>query len=485
MKTNRLQGALALARRADAWLTRFRLPLGAVLALLLAALTAAFNVESGPLRNLNDIGGWSNRLLFIALAAAVQAALLLACALLHRGRFSRLALRQVILTAGLLIALMGINQKTYAYVTLIQPLVRAMDEGGLAAALAMETNLSAPALTLLYAITRGPVYDMYLAKLFAIACFSLTALLAVRAADRRGFGIRAEVLLTLMMILPQAFLNAACVPQVEGFAVLLLAMSATALYAEKPHPLAAALCFGGAAAVSGAALYALPLYGLLVARKRMKAAHLAAAGLLMLACLLPAMSAGMAPGAALSSLVRANFGLPDYAAGSPTIMSIIPRANPLEMPEAFLLGHLESLDLLTNDQQFYTQAHFEQVMRGLSIAALAVYAGLCALGLRKRDISPLHRAMTLTLAALYCCPAASMGAWLALDVLCVMALVGEPGLRLPACLLLFATAGAGCYPLTAEILLPVAAAWALCGVSLCMLLDVIPMHRGTARKEAS
>ena len=465
MKTNRLQGALALARRCDAALTRFRLPLGAALALLLAALTAAFNVESGPLRNLNDIGGWSNRLLFIALTAAVQMMLLLACALLHRGRFARLALRQVILTAGLLIALMGINQKSYAYVTLIQPLVRA--------------------LTLLYAITRGPVYDMYLAKLFAITCFSLTALLAVRAADRRGFGIRAEVLLTLMMILPQAFLSAACVPQVEGFAVLLLAMSATALDAEKPHPLAAALCFGGAAAVSGAALYALPLYALLIAEKRMKGRHLTAAGLLVLVCLLPAVCAGMAPDAALLSLVRANFGLPDYAAGSPTMMSIIPRANPLEMPEAFLLGHLESLDLLTNDQQFYTQAHFEQVMRGLSIAAVAVYAGLCALGLRKQGISPLRRAMTLTLAALFCCPAASMGAWLALDVLCVMALVGEPGLRLPACLLLFATAGAGCYPLTAEILLPVAAAWALCGVSLCMLLDVIPMHRGTARKEAS
>ena len=71
MKTNRLQGALALARRCDAALTRFRLPLGAALALLLAALTAAFNVESGPLRNLNDIGGWSNRLLFIAMTAAV------------------------------------------------------------------------------------------------------------------------------------------------------------------------------------------------------------------------------------------------------------------------------------------------------------------------------------------------------------------------------------------------------------------------------
>ena len=104
--------------------------------------------------------------------------------------------------------------------------------------------------------------------------------------------------------------------------------------------------------------------------------------------------------------------------------------------------------------------------------------------MRKQGISPLRRALTLTLAALACCPAASMGAWLALDVLCVMAIVREPELRLPACLLLFATAGASCYPLTEEILLPVAAAWALCVVSLCMLYDVIPMGRAAARKEA-
>ena len=71
----------------------------------------------------------------------------------------------------------------------------------------------------------------------------------------------------------------------------------------------------------------------------------------------------------------------------------------------------------------------------------------------------------------------TMGAWLALDVLCVMALVREPRLRLPSCILLFATAGAGCYPVTEELLLPVAASWALCGAALCMLAGIIPMGR--------
>lgn len=484
MNKPKLTDLAKAAGRLDALLTRLRWPLGAALALLLSAGVAALNVSVGPLCNLNDIGGWHNRLLFILMTAAVQALALLVCTLLHRGSFARLALRQMILAAGLLILLMGINQKTYAYVKVIQPIVRAMDTGGLAAGLSMESTLSAPALTLLYLITRGPVYDMYLVKLFCIGCMLMTALLAVRAADARGWGIRADALLTLLMILPQAFLQAGCAAQTEVAAVLLLALAGTAMDSERPHPLAAALCLGGAAAISGAALYALPVFLLWVRRGRMSGRTLALAASVPLAALLPALLSGMGAGEALLSLLRANLSMPPYASGSPGFMSIIPRANPLEMPQLFMLRRVEVLDLVTNAQPFYTQAHFEQVMRGLTVAAPAVYAALAVWLMRRERLSPLHRAMAMTLAALYFCPAASMGAWLALDVLCVIALVRAPKLRLPACILLFATAGAGCYPVTEEVLLPVAASWVLCGAALGMLLGVIPMDLKKGALEA-
>ena len=458
-------------------LARFCLPLGVLLALALSAGTAALNVSAGPLGNLNDIGGWDNRLLFILMTAAVQAGVLLLCALMHRGSLGRLALRQLTLTAGLLILLMGINQKTYAYVQVVQPIVRAMDTGALAAGLAMESAFSAPALTLLYLVTRGPVYDMYLVKLLAIACVLLISLLAVRAADARGWGIRADALLALLMILPQAFLQAGCAAQLELVCVLLLACSLTAMDGGHPRPLAAALCFGGALAVSGVALYALPLLLMWTKRGTLRPHHWALAAAVPLAALIPALLSGMCGGDALLSLLRANLSMPQYVAGSPGFMSIIPRANPLEMPQLFMLRRVEELDLVTNAQPFYTQAHFEQVMRGLIVAAPAVYAALAAWLTGRRDMSPLRRALALVLSALYLCPAATMGAWLALDVLCVMALVREPRLRLPSCILLFATAGAGCYPVTEELLLPVAASWALCGAALCMLTGIIPMGR--------
>lgn len=455
---------------------KHRLLLSAVLAALLSGLLALYNVSSGPLRNLNDIGGWDNRALFIAMSAAVHLSMLLLCAWLSRVSLARTALRQIVVTAGMVILLLAINQKTYAYVNVLQPIIRAMDEGGLAAGVAAASGVSAPMLLLLYAITRGPVYDMYLLKLFAIGCDLLLGLLAMRAADRNRLGLRAEALLALCMILPQGFMNAACSALPEIAAVTLLAVSLTlALGCDRPRTLASGLCYGAACALSGAALYALPVYLWLVRRGGMKRRELlAGAGAAFLLCL-PAMACGMPALRALGSLFSANLGLPAYAAGAPGLVSLIPRAAVEEMPQyAPLLRHLTALDMETHAQQFYTQAHFEIIMRGVALAGLALYLGVCALVWRAKDRTPLHRAMLLALGALIVCPNVTSAAWLLLDVLCLYAILAEPGLRLPACLVLSATMTSSSYPMTEEVMLPMVYAFILCLAALCMLLGVIP-----------
>lgn len=470
---NRMKAGLSALSR---FTQKHRLLLSAVLAVLLSCLLALYNVSSGPLRNLNDIGGWHNRALFIAMSAAVHLSMLLLCAWLSRVGFARTALRQVIVTAGMVILLLAINQKTYAYVNVMQPIIRAMDEGGLAAGVAAASDVSAPMLLLLYAITRGPVYDMYLLKLFAIGCDLLLAILAMRAADRNRLGLRAETLLALCMILPQGFMNTACSALPEIAAVTLLAVSLTlALGCDRPRTLASGLCYGAACALSGAALYALPVYLWLVRRGGMKRRELLfGAGAALLLCV-PAMLCGMPALRALGSLFSANLGLPAYAAGAPGLVSLIPRAAVEEMPQyAPLLRHLTALDMETHAQQFYTQAHFEIIMRGVALAGLALYLGVCALVWRAKDRTPLHRAMLLALGALIVCPNVTSAAWLLLDVLCLYAILAEPGLRLPACLVLFATMTSSSYPMTEEVMLPMVYAFILCLAALCMLLGVIP-----------
>jgi len=462
----------ALQRFAEKW----RILLCALVALVLCGALALHNVSAGPLRNLNDIGGWHNRALFIAMTAVVHVSLLMICVLLTRVSFARTALRQLIVTAGFYIMLLAINQKSYVYLNVMQPVVRAMDTGGLAAGAAMESGLSAPALLLTYLITRGPVYDMYLLKLFSVACFLFVTLLLTRFADRGGLGLRAETLLALCVILPQGFMNAACSTLPEFAALALLGASLTAAFdADGRWMMVSAVCYGAACALCGACLYALPVYGMLAKKGRIGTKQMIAALVVMLVLCVPAILAGVPVGRALGSLLHANLGLPAYASGAPSLYHIVPRALVEETPQyAPILRHLSSLDFETHAQQFYTPAHFASVMHGLTLAALAGYLGLCALVSRMERKTALHRIMTLVLGALMICPNVSAAAWLALDVLCIYAILAQPSLRIPACMLLFATAAGSCYPMTEEVLVPMICAFVLCLIALCMLLDVIP-----------
>lgn len=466
-------------QRLNAFLTRHKRLFGSMTALALALLLALYNVSSGPLRNLNDIGGWSNRALFIAMTAGVHAAVLLLCVMMSACCFARIALRQMILTAGLYILLIAINQKAYVYVRVMQPVIRAMDAGGLAAGIAIETDFSAPMLTLLYLITRGPVYDMYLLKLFAVGSMMALFLIAMRAGERHGLGVRTEVLLALCMILPQGFMNAACsaLPEVCAAALTVLALS-LAFDTDRPKLLASAIVLGAACALSGAALYALPVFVYLAYRGRMKKAYLLCIPAVMMAACVPSVIAGMPVGKALSSLLSANFGAAAYASGAPGMMNLISRAAVEEMPQyGSALRYFTELDVVTNAQQYYTQAHFEQLSAGFAVAGLAVYMGAYALACSAKDKSMLHRMMIVVLGALIGCPNTTAAAWLLMDVLCLYAILAEPRLRIPACLVLFATMCSASYPMTEDVLLPMSYAFVLCLLAACMLIGVIPMER--------
>ena len=456
----------------SAWLDRHALLLGALLAAVLSLLLALYNVGSGPLSNLNDIGGWRNRVLYIALTAGMQMVVLLAAALLYHERFWRLAVRELLLTAGLVILLMGINHKSYLFVEQMLPFIRQMDAAGLSAINNMPLNLSAPAATALYLITRGPIYDMYMVKLACMGAFLLLAVLAAHAADVRNWGLRSEALLLLCLILPQGFLAAGSAPQLDVLGALLLA--AALMLLDERHPLGGMLLYGAAFALSGAALYALPLVVLLFPKSGAKAGHAALAALVALAACLPAVLGGVSVGRAVSSLFTANFAVPEYATGVPNLMSAFPRAAMEEMPEYALIRAFPEIDAVTNAPEVYTQAHFELLMHGLTFAALAMFIGLCAYLKQDRAASPLRKTLTLGLGAMILCPGVGMGAWLPLCMLCLAAILREPQTRLPACMALFATAGGCCYPATGETLLRPVYAFALCAAALFMLLGVIP-----------
>lgn len=461
----------------DERMQKYRLLLGALFALLLAGGFALMSVYAGPIYNLNDIGTFKNRVLFILMTAAVYALLLVLAAALHRGSVYRMFLRQMIVTAGLLILLVGINQKTYFYNENMQPLIRAMDAQGLGAMAGWKTNLSVPAMTLMYLVTRGPVYDMYSVKLLCIAAFLLLCLLTAFAADRRGMGLRADALLALCVILPAGFISAGCTALLDVVCAALLAASLTLALREKDcrwGMRAAAAIYGCALAMSGLALYALPVFAYLALNRRMTAREpIAALVIPVLACV-PAVLAGVPVGEAMLSLLKANFALPEYAAGAPNMLSMIPRAVVEEMPGIFMLEKLPAIDAVTNAQPYYTQGHFEITALGFAIAGIAIYGGMCAWLWQKKEMTGTAKVFALTLCALIVCPGATNGAWIAAGLMSLYAICDEKALRLPACLVLFAVCGSALYPMLKETLLPMIAAFVLCLCALLMILEIIP-----------
>ena len=189
-------------------------------------------------------------------------------------------------------------------------------------------------------------------------------------------------------------------------------------------------------------------------------------------------------GGALASLLRANLSLPEYASGSPNLVSMFPRYAMEEMPEAFILGRLPNIDAEKNFSPYYTQQGFEAIMRGMALACLALYGMAAAFLSGRKGMSGTARALALSLAACLLCPGVTAGAWLLPCAIGLLAIVTEPQLRLASCAVLFATAGAAAYPVTGEILLPMVAALALCLLALFDLLGMFDgLREGGLRRE--
>ncbi|MBR5288898.1 MAG: hypothetical protein IKU34_09985 [Clostridia bacterium] len=469
----------------DERLARFRFVIGAVLAAALCAGFALMSVYAGPLYNLNDIGGFDPRKVFIVLAAAVYLTLLLLTAALCRANIYRMVLREMIVTAGFVILLGGINQKTYYFTQNLQPLLSLMDGKGLAGMSGYTAHLSAPMATLLYLITRGPVYAMYMVKLACIAALAALCIMAAHAADQNALGLRAEALLALCLILPCGFMSAACTALPDVISVALLAASLMLALQEKSCPVmkwTAAALYGLALACGGLSLYALPVFIWLAINKRMTVGQLAVSLALAPAACLPAIACGVPAGEAFLSLVSMHVALPEYAAGSPGMMSLIPRALVEEMPAMFQLQRLAQIDSVTYAQPYYTQAHYELASLGFALCAPAVFGGVAALIGRKK-MTVTARAFALVLCALLVCPGVTNGAWIAACVIALYAIMKERSLRLPACMVLFAVSGAAAYPMLGETLVPMVLAFALCLCALLMVLDVIPASLAAAQRD--
>ncbi len=474
-----------LKKKDRAWekLDRYALLMGLAAAVLLTALLVLVNTSMGPMANLNDIQSWSNRLLLIGYTAVVHFSLLLFLCLGKHRAWEHLLARQLLVTFSLYILLHAMNQKTFAYNTQIQPIVRAMDTGGLRAIPQFYSSLSVPALSLYYLLTRGPIYDMYLAKLFCIGSFELlcmTFLCIAEEKDEAGrYNWRPEAVFALCLILPQGFLSSACAAQIEVAGVMLGMLGYLLLEQGKRN--SAVLLYGAGASICTGLWLLLPLCLLRREKWKLTWKDMLKAVLAAMLLVLPGCVAG-AGISGFTSLLAVFTRIPQPAAGVPNLVSFFPRASILEMPEYAFLRPLPELDLVTRAAETYTQTHFEILMRGLALANVAVYLGGIRLTFSRKGNSWKCTCLCTMLTAFLCGSSLTVGAWLAVCCLCILCMVYEPGMRLPCGMILFATAGGAAYPVTSEIMIKPVYISVLCLAALGMLLDLWP-GKGQYREE--
>ena len=449
--------------------------IGCAGALLMTGSALICNLLGGPLYNLNDMHTWQNRMLFTGMATFMHFSLLFFLVLESHKDIGHLLIRELTVTISLLIFFMAMNQKTFAYNFQIQPIVRAMDTRALTAIPEYRSGHSVPALTLYYLLTRGPIYDMYLAKLFCIGCYELLCISAAHIVrelpelSNRNKWLP-ECAMALALILPQGFLSAACAAQIEVAGVLLSVLAYILL--ERGNK-AGLILYGAGASVCTGLWLLIPIVSLFYKKWNLKIADILMMVIAAVVCCIPGAVAGSG-WKAFSSLFSCLFEIPVAGSGVPSLVSFFPRAVLEEMPEYAYLRALPELDLITFAADNYKAPDYEILMHGLAFACLAVYMGMTAYLIREKRNERVTFILSLILTAFICAPCLTMGAWQLITVLCIFVIVYVPELRIPCAVVLFITAGGCGYPVTGEVMIKPVYISLIGLVALGMLLGFWP-----------
>lgn len=115
-------------------------------------------------------------------------------------------------------------------------------------------------------------------------------------------------------------------------------------------------------------------------------------------------------------------------------------------------------------------------MIGLSIAGLALYA-LAFVHVIRRRMSVPAQVFAISLAAMLVSPGATAGSWLIVAVAALYVILAEPGLRVPACVVVFSAMCAAAYPVTGEAMLPMEIALLLCLLAQFDLLGMFDANK--------
>ena len=261
---------------------------GAILALLTLALFAVQTVFMHA--SLAHLAGWGDALALSALYTAVYA--------VATGLFARLERpdARTMLFAGATAAVLMLarvamlDYETADYTTFLGPWTQVFREGGFKTLAENVGDYNLIYQYILLAISRVPLFDLYLIKWVTVCFDYLLALAMMRASGKLAGQETAVPVFLIVLSLPTVLLDGACWAQCDPVYITFVVLSLYALTADRPYLSAIALSVAFAFKLQTIFFFPVVLLGLI--HRRYRARHAVAFFLAYLVTMLPALLAG-------------------------------------------------------------------------------------------------------------------------------------------------------------------------------------------------
>lgn len=443
--------------------------------MILAGLAAAFflmNVNAGPLSQMDEIGGWGLRRLYLVLASGMLFVALASTAF-FRSTWGTYALRMMFLVLGAVMRFYAMDSYSPYFVENLSPVIKALS-GGLAQGAAQGNAYTPLTLTLLYVLQKLPIFPMYLVKLLSIGGDLLLAQICCRGMEKYKGEIAGSVMLFFVLFCPSLFLGGAYGGTPDS---LPLVCAALALYfAWEKKGLLAGIAFGAGYALYPAMLMILPALGLVAGKDAGRRMALAApvSGVVLS---IPALLLGMPFSKALAALTLRGRNPGYLFKNNASFYNFFAQPRMEDIPEYHLLRHIEGIEA-GEMTELYTGATIPMLRTVGFIVFAVVFCALCITLYRKRTQLQAHAVTVLALFALtgaLLLPGGDAGGFLLADgCILLYAMNRRGGWRVA-----FLSLGASCIAMIAFV--TGAATLPLWGAMLMQFVVVFALLRDLAR----
>lgn len=349
-------------------------------------------------RLLARLDGVNEALALSALFACVYGGAAAGYAFYKRPKTGELCLVLAFMALAMLARVVMLDYETADYASFLAPWTQVFREGGFATLAENVGDYNLIYQYVLLLISRLPICELYLIKLFSVVFDFALALVVMRAAEHFAGESTGVPVFLLMLVLPTVLLDGACWGQCDSVYVFFIILSLYALETKRPCLSAASLAVAFAFKLQTIFFFPVVLLGLI--HRKYKLRHAAVFFAAYLVTMLPALIAGRTLWDALS--VYANQSLGQYyhrlTYNAPNLYAFFPMVEFANTQEFTWMRYIADMD--ASGMNAYLNLDHMPTLQSAALYACVIFVLLIVVYwlIHYKEITP---QMTLTFALFF------------------------------------------------------------------------------------